>query len=267
MKKITFLALFIVGSLNAQTYCTISEDYEGVEEITSVTFGTTTIVNTDATSIYVDKIATISEVMQSQEYTIAVKGNSNGAFDNEYVAYIDWNHNGILNDAGEVFYIGLINGSTGADTKSATRMITVPASAALGNTRIRIMKVYTDISDDYILNLDPCSISVEDVYFGPSGDFAGSYGQALDFSLNVSALGSNSFDKNAFVIYPNPVSAILNIESNESVDSILVYNLQGQLVLENKNSKQINVQSLASGQYLLKISSGDLSQVKKFVKN
>lgn len=266
MKKITILLLMLTGALNAQTYCSISSDYAGVEPITSLTFGTTSIVNTNATSIYIDKVSTVAEVSNSQQYVLTVKGDSQGPFDNEYVAYVDWNHNGTLNDAGEVFYIGLINDSNGTDTKSATTTITIPASAAIGNTRIRIMKVFTDTMDDYILNLDPCYISVEDVYSGPVGDFGGSYGQALDFTLNVSSLNRDAFAKDAFVVYPNPVSDVLKIDTIESIDGISVYNLQGQLILESKNTNQLNVQSLASGHYLVKINSGNLSEVKKFVK-
>ena len=266
MKKITILLLMLTGALNAQTYCSISTDNAGVEPITSVTFGTTSIVNTNTTSIYVDKISTVAEVTSSQQYVLTVKGDSQGAFDNEYVAYVDWNHNGTLNDAGEVFYIGLINNSNGTDTKSATTTITVPASATIGNTRIRIIKVYTDTMDDYILNLDPCYISVEDVYSGPVGNYSGSYGQALDFTLNVSSLNRDAFAKDAFVVYPIPTSDVLKIDTNETIDGVTVYNLQGQLVLESKSTKELNVQNLASGQYLIKFTSGELSQVKKFVK-
>ena len=85
--------------------------------------------------------------------------------------------------------------------------------------------------------------------------------------INGSTLDIPSIKKNTFVIYPNPVSAILNVESNETIDEISVYNLQGQLVLIGKNTNQINVQSLASGHYLIKISSGELSEIKKFLKN
>ena len=188
MKKITLLALlFVCGITNAQTYCSINPDYVDVEEITSVNFGGTPMTNTNITSILVDFTSTVINVNKNQVYSLVVKGNSYGDFDNEYVAYIDWDHNGVLNNAGEVFYIGLITDSTGYDAKTASTNITVPVSALTGNTRIRIVKVYTDQSADYILNQDPCYISTEDVFFGSPGIIEGSYGQALDFTLNVSA--------------------------------------------------------------------------------
>ena len=266
MKKITFLALLFACSLNAQTYCTISEDYEDIEEITSVAFGTTTITNSSTDLIYIDKISTLANVTVGDSYNLTVKGNTNGNYDNEFIAYIDWNHNGILDDTGEVFYIGLITDSTGDDTKSASTSITIPATALAGNTRIRIMKVWTDSDPDftYELNYDPCWISANDVFFE---EIVGSYGQALDFTLNVSTLNRDAFDKNAVVIYPNPTSAILNIDTDKSIDGVSIFNLQGQLMLESKNSNKINVQSLATGTYFLKIISENLSQVKKFVKN
>lgn len=266
MKKITFLALLFACSLNAQTYCTISEDYEDIEEITSVTFGTTTITSSNTASIYVDKISTEVNVTLGDSYNLTVKGNTNGDYENEFVAYIDWNHNGILDDTGEVFYIGLITDSTGDDTKSASTSITIPTTALAGNTRIRIMKVYTDSDPDFglDLNYDPCSISVIDVFFEEESP---SYGQALDFTLNASTLNRDAFEKNAFVLYPNPTSSVLKIDSNESIDALSIFNLQGQLVLESTSTTELNVQNLATGTYFLKISSGNLSQVKKFVKN
>lgn len=263
MKKITFLALLGAFSMNAQTYCTINPDFEGVEEITSVGFGSTTFTNTNSSSIYVDLTSTIASVSVEQSYNLTVKGNTNGPYENEFVAYIDWNHNGTLNDDGEVYYIGLIEDSDGEDTKFVSTNITIPANALTGNTRIRIMKVYTDVAYDWILNYDPCYVSIEDIYFD---EILGSYGQVIDFTLNVSSLNRDAFDKNTFVVYPNPASTILNIDTSETVDAVSVFNIQGQMVLENKGNEKINVEHLAAGTYFIKIDSGKLSQTKKFVK-
>lgn len=267
MRKITFLSfLMACGFAQAQTYCSINPDYEGVEEITSVVFGTTSISNTNTTSILIDRTTTIANVTKGQSYTLTVKGNTVGNFDNEYVAFIDWNHNGTLNETGEVFYIGLITDSDGTDAKSATVSIPVPNTATNGNTRIRITKTYTDQSDDYVLNRDPCYISIEDVFFGSPGDIAGSFGQALDFTLNVTALGTASFSNDLFTMYPNPAKDILNLQGDLAIEEINIYNLQGQLVLANKNDNQINVAGLPTGQYMIKAASGGLFQTGKFVK-
>src|SRR5690606_25562793 len=142
-------------------YCEINSDYYGVEEITSVVFGDdTTITNTNATDILIDFTSIVANVEHGETYTITVEGYTGGGYDNEYVAFIDWNQNGVLDDAGEVYYIGLIYNSTGYDNKTAFTDISVPLTALTGETRIRITKTYTDQFYDEYLNIDPCYISI-----------------------------------------------------------------------------------------------------------
>src|SRR5690554_1804087 len=164
-------------------YCDITNiAATDVEEITKVEFAGTTIINDDFTSILVDKTDVIVEVEQSETYTISVEGNTHSTgfdFDNNIVAFIDWNQNGILDDAGEVYEVGNISGSDGNDGVAATMDITVPADAVLGQTRIRITKTYWDEDSDPLIN--PCAIE-----FDPwgMGNYP-SYGQALDFTLEI----------------------------------------------------------------------------------
>ena len=53
-------------------------------------------------------------------------------------------------------------------------------------------------------------------------------------------------------MYPNPVNDILNIEMENEIKSVEVYNIQGQRVLWS-NNKQIETSSLHAGIYLVKI--------------
>src|SRR5690606_4389165 len=135
------------------------------------------------TDILVNFTSTVADVEHGETYTITVEGYTGGDYDNEYVAFIDWNQNGILDDAGEVYYIGLIYDSTGYDNRTAFTDINVPSTAITGETRIRITKTYTDEFYEVSLNIDPCYISVNEDGWGLDG----SYGQALDFTINVLA--------------------------------------------------------------------------------
>jgi len=162
----------------------------------------------------------------------------------------------------------LIFDSTGYDDVMAIGNIVVPANAAIGATRARIMKVWTDTADDYILNIDPCYISVMDI-FGGASDVLGSYGQAIDVTVNVVGSASvNPLNKNKFTVYPNPANDVLNIAGEKAVNEVLVYNLQGQKVLELKGNaiSEMNVTELASGQYMVKLNSDEFTQTIKFVK-
>ena len=110
-------------------------------------------------------------------------------------------------------------------------------------------------------------------------DFAGfsginlTSGNILENSNSVSEscnlnLSSNQFDnpENTISLHPNPAKNVLNITANQSVDNVLIYNLQGQLMLNSINKNQINVENLPTGHYIININSGGLIQTNKFIK-
>ncbi|WP_299365437.1 family 16 glycosylhydrolase [Winogradskyella sp.] len=70
-----------------------------------------------------------------------------------------------------------------------------------------------------------------------------------------------------FRIYPNPTSNYINIKTDEPIDRVELYNILGQLVVGNKNSKSINVEELKTGCYILKIYSKDRSVSGRVVVN
>ena len=184
MKKITLIFVLLTLGLQAQTfpspYCDIPAGPQ-IEEITSINFDTSTITNSDATTLLINQTATIADVTPNQTYTITVEGNTYGNFDTNIVAFIDWNKNDILDDANEVYAVGTLTNTTGSDGISVALDITVPLDAVIGTTRIRITKTYTDSDSPAII--DPCAISFDP--FG-TGTQPG-YGQAIDFSLNIEA--------------------------------------------------------------------------------
>lgn len=268
MKKITLaIALFSFG-LNAQTfpspYCTMTdEDEVSVEEITSVDFAATLITNTDYTSVLVDQTGLQVDVAPTETYTLVIKGNTYGNFDNSIVAFIDWNHNGVLDDAGEIYELGNLTNSDGEDTVSVSMSITVPATAVAGLTRIRITKIYTD--EDSTAIIDPCAIS-----FNPFGIgvFAG-YGQALDFTLNVSNLRVSDFDKNALSIYPVPAGDKMTIAYKSAIESLTIYNILGQQVYTGQNlgaTTTVDVSNFTPGTFIAKIVSEAKTSTVKIIK-
>ncbi|MCD8518465.1 MAG: T9SS type A sorting domain-containing protein [Flavobacterium sp.] len=53
-------------------------------------------------------------------------------------------------------------------------------------------------------------------------------------------------------MYPNPVNDILNIDIENEIKSVEIYNIQGQKVIQS-NVKQIETFSLNSGIYMVRI--------------
>jgi GEVED domain len=124
-------------------YC--AESYTGaVEPITSVTFANinqTSSAVVNGTPDHEDFTAEKGYVVPGGTYTITIKGNTNGNFVNFIRVYIDWNNDGDFFDASET-YAGIpsITNSTGTDAVSSSAGIVIPATASLGNHRMRVSK-------------------------------------------------------------------------------------------------------------------------------
>ncbi len=56
------------------------------------------------------------------------------------MVYIDFNQNGSFDDVGESFYIGRLGAATPFNAFTVSNTITVPANAANGSTRMRVLK-------------------------------------------------------------------------------------------------------------------------------
>ena len=82
-------------------------------------------------------------------------------------------------------------------------------------------------------------------------------------------LNNAQFELKGLTYAPNPVTTNLKIKSNEILDDVSVYNLLGQLVNQTKvlNSElQVDLSSLKSGNYFVKVSSGLSSSTFKIIK-
>ncbi|MET3730746.1 GEVED domain-containing protein [Moheibacter stercoris] len=147
----------------------------GVEPITHVIFANIDNESSAATSspAHEDFTSIVGNVTKGETYELRVEGNTAGNWQNYITAFIDWNQNGILDDAGEVYEVGTITNSTGNDAIFAALNIEIPSSAVEGQTRMRIFKVY-DLPLDF--NLDPCAMDQN-------------YGQVEDYTLNISSEG------------------------------------------------------------------------------
>ena len=88
-------------------------------------------------------------------------------------------------------------------------------------------------------------------------------------NLDDLILGTAAFSQNQVSFYPNPVKDILNINSAKTIDLVEIYNITGQKVsaISNfGNNKQINLSSLSSGVYLVKVAGDNFSETIKIVK-
>lgn len=126
-------------------------------------------------------------------------------------------------------------------------------------------------STNYFGAVHPVSPGVTNYLIGKIDDFC-IWNRALTqqeiTNLYISNLSSQDFAINDINIYPNPTTSLLNFKSAIQVEKILIYNMLGQLVQQEKvNALEgaINIEKLAQGTYLVKVN--DIDKGYTIIKN
>lgn len=126
----------VTGNSNI-TYCASSGTTTTTAGITLVQLNT--INNTSAKpSGYSDYTSISTSVVKGNPYNLTVNLNTNGNNKFNSVAWIDWNADGDFADVGETYTLGTATNTANGKTSSSPLSITVPASAVLGNLRMRV---------------------------------------------------------------------------------------------------------------------------------
>jgi hypothetical protein len=84
-----------------------------------------------------------------------------------------------------------------------------------------------------------------------------------------SLLGNEQFAANRFMLYPNPTTGVLNIEAKSTMNQIELFDTNGRTILKNTLDSQtssLNMENLATGMYLIKVTTNDGSSTQKIVK-
>jgi chitodextrinase len=165
-----------------------------------------------------------------------------------YRVWIDWNRDGDFVDSGEQ----VVNVSRTNSTPIA-RSFTVPNTALLGQTRMRVSMKY---------NASPTACETF------------SFGEVEDYTINVVTSGREgellieTMANNEVKLYPNPVKdGILFISSETVYSQFRIINVMGQVVQTGTLSEYtINVSSLTTGTYLLELVNETNSETKRFIK-
>jgi len=87
--------------------------------------------------------------------------------------------------------------------------------------------------------------------------------------ISVTELETPDFGNPRFMIYPNPVNDMLNIEYTEALTQVEVFTILGQKVISrnvNAASSQIDMSGLPAGTFLVKATSGSASGIFKVIK-
>lgn len=99
--------------------------------------------------------------------------------------------------------------------------------------------------------------------------YNGASGSALVGCYDASLLNANVFDNKNFTYYPNPVKDVLNLSYTKNTSNVAVFNLLGQQIVAkvvNANQSKIDMSNLASGTYIVKVTSDNQIKTIKVIK-
>lgn len=107
-------------------------------------------------------------------------------------------------------------------------------------------------------------IKVDDATYSTSNwtniDATASFNENCD-----GGVGLEEFNTISMIVYPNPVSSTLNIETEASIESIHIFSVTGTLV-QSETTNNFSVESLMTGVYLINVKTVDGVITKRFVK-
>lgn len=228
------------------TYCTSASTNTNDERIGKVVFGTINNTST-GTAGYENFTAQSTNATRGTAYTITITPTWTGTIYNEgYGVWIDYNQDGDFADAGE-----LVFSKTASKTTPVSGTFTIPTTATLGSTRVRVSLKYNAI---------PTSC----------GSFT--YGQVEDYTVNIVTSAREDMhsvsNTIAFKLYPIPVREnFLNISGLEKESTFKIFNLLGQELTNGKvNNDVVDLSRIAAGNYIIEISNEDGVKAKHFTK-
>lgn len=113
-------------------------------------------------------------------------------------------------------------------------------------------------------------VTVGETYYvrvsGYSSDDIGDF--CLDIKTNQT-LSTSEFESNAFRVYPNPVKDMLNLSYTQNITNVEVFNMLGQQVATktvNATQGQVDMSNLATGTYLVKVTTDGQVKTLKVIK-
>jgi len=227
------------------TYCSSSSISAAKEYIQNVVVGS--FSNTSGASTYSDFTGKLIGLSPGSTVSVNLTTKYKGPKQTEaWRIWIDYNHNGSFDDAGELVF-------DASGITSVSGSFTVP-SGLTGTTGMRISMRRNSV---------PPSCGTFD------------YGEVEDYTANFSTAAKPTAMQNGINeilnVYPNPTSGDFNIIINEDLISggnIHVYNMSGKLIsvipLVNKHTS-VDMKYLAKGIYQIIVVNGKSRYLKKIL--
>ncbi|KMQ68195.1 secretion protein [Chryseobacterium sp. FH2] len=148
---------------------------------------------------------------------------------------------------------------TDADNTSLAIVKTVKS-----NTNPSVVSAVINTNDELVLAPQGNGSSEVVVSFNSNGKVVE---KTLSVNAISGALSTVEVKKTQLSIYPNPVTDILNIKTQDKVLDIAVYDISGRLMNTKLENSQVNVSTLLKGIYIVKIVTDKAVYQQKLIKN
>jgi chitodextrinase len=228
---------------NSVTYCASQGNSTADERIGRVQFRTINNAST-GTAGYENFTSISTSVVRGTTNTITITPTWTGTIYSEgYAVFIDYNNDGDFTDAGETVFT---RSATTATPVSGS--FTIPSTTTLGAKRMRVSMKYNGV---------------------PTSCEAFSYGQVEDYTINVTSTAKEiETTPLTFSLYPNPVKGdVLNISDFEGEASYRIFSAVGQDLGNGKvENNTISVGHLATGTYMIEVTTANGTNMKRFIK-
>ncbi len=146
----------LLSFVSYSQYCSSSGNTNFNDGITYVSFNT--IINADVikNNGYEDFTNISTDVYKGSTYNLSVRINTDGywKYNNYTKVWIDWNGDGDFADTGEEYSMGSVHDVVDGFTSNSPISVTVPSSAAVGATRMRVSTRYRYYPTSCTTNFD-----------------------------------------------------------------------------------------------------------------
>lgn len=190
---------------------------------------------------YADYTGTVYNLTTGSHSVSLTPGFSGTTYTEYWKVWVDLNHNGTF-DATENLFSG-----TGAAAVSGS--MTIPSGYEGTTTRMRVSMKYSAAPT-------PCETFT--------------YGEVEDYTVTISPapiMADLEEDALNYSIYPNPTAEMLYVKNGNNNPIYELFDAAGrQIDAGTITGQQLNVSHLAPGQYMIRLSEGDHTQVFMFIR-
>ncbi len=237
------------------TYCSSKGNNVYYEWIDLVKLNTINNV-TSANGGYGDFTSLSTILGLGTSYTIYFSAGFRSTSYTEYwYIWIDYDHDGTFEST------ELISSGSSSSSGTLSKTFTVPTSATLGSTRMRVTMKYNS---------------------APTACETFSYGEVEDYTVVITGTGSPN--KGDFIdseelgneppisinVYPNPTNSTLIVKFNDEIifndTTVKIYNSDGVLVRTTTLAKPIEVSELPDGMYIISVDDPKEPYITQFIK-